>query len=179
MMHVTAGLRRRQGYGVEYPWLHRNLRAADDPVTGRMVLIEGSRTQIEVGHPVSAFDLYDARPVRDLRDRLGGTPAWRRQVRLLSVRYGLVYADQLITPYRWPLPLERAYHLREPLAGEIHTDWLFDGVPAEVLVVASPLWMVALGGLLRLPERPRVHWYTPGDADRPEVTAVLDRWGWR
>jgi hypothetical protein len=176
---VTAGLARRQGYGVEYPWLHRKLKAADDPVTGRMVLVEGSRSQVEVDHPIMAFDLYDGPRVRDLRDRVGGTPALRRRVRLLSVKYGLVFADQVIAPYRWPLTIARAYHLREPLAGEVHTDWLFEGVPAEVLVIASPLWMVALGGLLRLPERPRLHWYTPSDADWPEVAAVLHRWGWR
>ena len=116
--------------------------------------------------------------MRALRERVGDEPAYRRRVRLLSARHGAVHADQLIWPYRQPLTIDRAYRLREPVAAELQLDWVFDGVPAEVLVIASPLWMVALGGLLALPERPRAHWFTESDRDWPHVSAVLDSWGW-
>jgi hypothetical protein len=59
-VRVTARLARRQGYHVGYPCLHRNLTAADDPVTSRMILIDGSRRHFETNHPNMALDLYDS-----------------------------------------------------------------------------------------------------------------------
>jgi hypothetical protein len=43
---------------------------------------------------VAALDLYVGPRVIALRERLGGLPAYRRRVRILSAKHGPVYADQ-------------------------------------------------------------------------------------
>ena len=157
---------------------HRELRFDDHPVTGRMVIVASSRQQADPGSPAAAFDLYAGGRVPQLRQRLGGHPAHRRRIWLLSARNALVHADQVVLSYQRALTVERALRLRDRVAAEVEVEWMFYGVPAEVLVVAGPVWMVTLGELLRLPERPRVHWFTETDEDWRHANAVLDRWGW-
>ncbi len=143
-----------------------------------MVIVASSRQQHDAGYPVAALDLYAAGRVPQLRARFDGLPGYRRRVWVLSARHGLVHADQLLTPYRQPLTVDRALCLRDRVAAEVELEWLFYGVPAEVLVVAGPAWMLTLGELLRLPDRPRVHWLTETDGDWGRATEILDSWQW-
>lgn len=143
-----------------------------------MVIAAGSRQQAEVTSPATALDLYAGGRVPQLRQRLGSHPAHRRRVWLLSARNALVHADQVVLSYRRALTVDRALQLRDRIAAELEVEWMFYGVPAEVLVVAGPVWMVTLGELLRLPGRPRVHWFTETDEDWRHANEVLDGWGW-
>jgi hypothetical protein len=83
-----------------------------------------------------------------------------------------------MSPYLQPMTLKRACAMRDRVAAEFHVDWLLYGVPSEVLVIAGPMWMAALGGLLHLPQRPRIHWLTETDDDWEQACRVLDAWGW-
>jgi len=152
--------------------------AAGVRVVDRMIVVAGSRLQVEVGHPVAAFDLYTGGRVTALRQRLGGVPAYRRRVRPLSSVHALVHADQNLALCLQPLTVQRAYQLREPIAADVQREWALDGVPSELLVVASPWWMVAFSGVLTVRDRPRVLWFTESDDDWTGAWAVLDRWAW-
>src|SRR5262249_26119216 len=117
---------------------------ADDPVTSRLVLVATTHQQAETSGPVGALDLYDSPTVAAIRDRLGGIPPYRRRLRLLSARYHVVHPDQNLIPYRHPLTWSIALGLRDHLAADLYRDPTIDPPPKEILIIANPLWMVAL-----------------------------------
>jgi hypothetical protein len=80
-------------------------------------------------------------------------------------------------PHR-PLDPDRAVELRPEVMATLHQEMSTDGIPAEVLVVAEPLYLVLLADLLALPARPRLHWISDPAHGWSQARAVLDEWGW-
>ena len=152
--------------------------APDDPVATRLVIVGCSAEKAPAPGPHRALELYDGGCVPALRSRLGHDPRLRSRVRFLSAEHGLVTADTPLRPYDRPLDPARAVDLRPSVGAGIADEMRADGVPAEVLVVAEPLYMVLLADLLALPERPRVHWVADHAHGWPQARAVLDQWGW-
>jgi hypothetical protein len=149
-----------------------------DHLGSRLVLVAASPHQADVSRPVPALDLYAGPAVAAIRDRLGGIPAYRRRVRLLSARHGVVHPDQNLTPYRQPLTPPLALSLRDHLAHDLWRDPTIDPLPGELVVIAGPLWLLALARLLDLPARPTIHWYLETGDDLRCARSTLDRWGW-
>jgi hypothetical protein len=145
---------------------------------GRLVLAATFTEQADTTYPVCALELYGGPTVAVLRQRLGGIPTYRRRIRLLSARHGLVHPDQCLTPYQQPLYWPAALELREHLAVDLRRDPTIDPQPDDILIIASPLWMVALAGLLHLPDRPALHWCTESETDLAPARKILDGWGW-
>jgi hypothetical protein len=152
---------------------------SDREQVDRAVLVAAPADQHEVAYPTAALDLYRGPVVELLRARVAATPAWRRRTRLLSARHGLVHPDQLLTCYRRRLSVQAAQDMRGDLTRDMQRDWLAQGMwPREVLLIASPLWLLALADMLAWQEPPRIHWYTGSSEDLPAIAAVLDAWGW-
>lgn len=152
--------------------------AEDHPVLSRMVIVGCTARKALAPGPLPALELYNGGCVPPLRARLGGDPSLRARVRFLSAEHGLVTADTPLGTYDRPLDPDRAVELRPTVMAALHREMNIDGVPAEVLVVAEPLYLVLLADLLALPARPRVHWIPDPAHGWIQACGVLDQWGW-
>jgi hypothetical protein len=135
--------------------------------------VAGGRQLRGAHHSLPALDLYDSPPVIALRHRLGGTPAYRQRIRILSPRHGLLHPDAKLYPHRHSLSWQNALNLREHLIPQLQQ------IPtAHLLLIANPLWLLVLAPILAWPHRPTISWYTEADDDWPNAHTVLDQWGW-
>jgi hypothetical protein len=152
------------------------LPRADDPVTGRMVIIGCSRRKRPASEPVPALDLYEGGCVPQVRARLGSCPGLRARVRILSARHGLVTADTPLIPYDQRLDARTARRMRPLVTAALIIEFAVTGVPAEVLVVAEPLYLVLIADLLGAGIRLR--WVPDVRDGWRRASAVLDTWKW-
>lgn len=153
-------------------------RVKDQPVLSRMVIVGCTARKTSARGPVPALELYNGGCVPTLRARLGADPRLRARVRFLSAEHGLVSADTPLHPYDRPLDPDRVAELRPEVMAALDREMSTDGIPAEVLVVAEPLYLVLLADLLALPARPRLHWISDPAHGWSQARAVLDDWGW-
>nr|WP_255657271.1 hypothetical protein [Actinoplanes sp. L3-i22] len=121
-----------------------------------------------------ALELYQGGCFPQIRARLGGQPALRARIRILSARHGLVSADAPLRTYDQPINGTNLVSLTALVDQQLARELAAGGVPAELLVVAEPAYLELLGELpascrLRWIEDPR-GWYA--------ASAVLDGWGW-
>ncbi|WP_019632248.1 DUF6884 domain-containing protein [Actinomadura atramentaria] len=137
----------------------------------RLVIVGCSRRKRATDVPLPALDLYEGGCFAALRARLGGHPALRARVRILSAEHGVVAADEPLLPYDRRLDHDRAARLRPAVAAALAAE----GPIREVLVVAEPLYLLLVADVLAT--GPRV-WWTPDPRDAPFAHTVLDRWGW-
>ena len=149
--------------------------AAAGPQDARLVIAGCSRRKRAGTTPVPALDLYEGGSIPWLRARLGSHPGFRRRVRILSAEHGLLEADSPVLPYDRRLDAARARELAAVVAGAMARDWSGSGAPGEVLVIAEPLYLVPLAGLLATPARVR---WVPDPYDTAQAGRVLDQWGW-
>ncbi|MET8683614.1 DUF6884 domain-containing protein [Streptomyces sp. NPDC004732] len=147
------------------------------PLPGTMVLAGCSRRKTDAHIPLPALNLYAGGIAPQLRKRVGAHPALRQRVFFLSARHGLVSADTPLLPYDQPLTAEQAAALRPEVHRKLR--WRIDalGVPARLLVVAEPLYLVLVADLLADEDRPLVHWI-PDPRGWSQAAAVLDEWNW-
>ncbi|GIG57169.1 hypothetical protein Lfu02_15410 [Longispora fulva] len=146
-------------------------------LAGRRCIVACSAEKTFTTHPVPALDLYQGGAVPPLRARLGGQPALRSRVRILSAEHGLIGADELLLPYDRPLDADRAVQLRPLVREQLAAEE--SGAPVtEWLVIAEPLYLVLLADLLAHPARPQLHWVHDHAHGWPQAAAVLDGWGW-
>jgi hypothetical protein len=148
---------------------------AAGPLAGRLVIAGCSRRKRAGTVPAPALELYEGGSIPWLRARLGGHPVFRRRVRILSAEHGLLQADSPVLPYDRPLDAGRARQLAAAVTGALARDWAGSGAPGEMLVIAEPLYLVPLAGLLATPAR--IHWI-PDPYDTDQAGRVLDQWGW-
>ena len=140
-----------------------------------LIIVGCSAEKTPTERPLPALELYDGGCVPALRARLGDVPPLRRRVRFLSALHGLITADTPLEPYDLPLDAARAEQLRPRVTKRLYSE-LAAGVPANVLVIAEPLYLVLLADLLALPQRPRVHWVPDHAHGWPQAAAILDSW---
>lgn len=152
--------------------------APPDRFATRLVVAGCSRRKAVTDRPVPALELYQGGCVPALRARLGRIPAARRRIRLLSAEHGLLAADSLLPPYDRRLTAERATELRPQVAAQLDVEFIRDGTPTEVLLIAEPLYLVLIADLLAWPARPSVTWLPDPGTDWPAAADILDRWSW-
>jgi hypothetical protein len=145
------------------------------PLGGRLVIAGCSRRKRASNVPVAALELYEGGSIPWLRARLGGHPRFRRRVRILSAEHGLLEADSPVLPYDRALDAGRARELAATVTGALARDWTDSGPPGEILVIAEPLYLVPLAGLLATPARIR---WVPDPYDTAQAGRILDQWGW-
>lgn len=127
--------------------------------------------------PAPALELYAGGIAPQLRVRCGHRLDLRRRIFFLSARHGLVRADTRLCHYDQPLTPGRTAALR-PLIGRTLRRHLAQlAVPARLLVVADPLYLVLVADLLAQEDRPIVRWI-PDPRGWIEAAAVLDEWNW-
>lgn len=136
-----------------------------------------TRRKAATAIPVPALDLYQGSCWPQLRRRIGDHKDRRRQVFILSAKYGLVSADQALLPYDLPLTSGRATELRPVVMQALMDRFEAGGLPAEILLILEPPYLVLLADLLALPNRPRLRW-VPDGHNWNEASAILDEWGW-
>jgi hypothetical protein len=144
----------------------------------RLVIVGCSAEKTATSRPLAALELYDGGCVPPLRARLGHLPHLRSRVRFLSAQHGLITADIPLATYDRPLDPARANELRPRVWAQLRAELLETGMPANVLIIAEPLYLVLIADLLAAPERPRVHWIPDHAHGWPHAAAVLDRWKW-
>ncbi|MEU2516934.1 DUF6884 domain-containing protein [Streptomyces syringium] len=138
-----------------------------------LVVIGCSRRKLSTTKPVPALELYQGWCFPQLRERIAGRPECRSRTLVLSARHGLLGADDPITAYHQVLTPERALSQRDivsaALAGHLerYPTW-------KVLLLLEPLYLQMLG----LPPLPVVHLVSDPVTHWPQVTRVLDGWGW-
>ena len=145
------------------------------PLDTRLLIAGCSRRKRPAAVPVPALELYEGGSIPWLRARLGSHPGLRQRIRILSAEHGLLHASTPLLPYDRPLDPERARQLRGTVTGTLAREWEQTGMPGEVLVIAEPLYLVPLAGLLATPAR--VHWI-PDPRDTADAGRVLDQWRW-
>jgi hypothetical protein len=125
--------------------------------------------------PAAALDLYEGWCVPLLRRWIDGRPELRERVAVLSARHGLLHANQTIAPYDQRMTPERAAYLRPLCASQLERALSADPVD-QVAVLLEPGYLDALPSLA---ERFRtVHYFSHPVEDWPQVTALLNGWGW-
>lgn len=147
-------------------------------VAERLVIAGCSARKTPSDTALAAFELYAGGCVPRLRARLGWQPELRGRVRFLSAEHGFITADTPVHAYELPLDPVRAHELRRLVARQLHQEFTDIGVPAEVLIIVEPLYLVLIADLLALPERPRIHWVPDHTRTWADAATVLDRWGW-
>lgn len=148
------------------------------PPMSRLVIVACCAEKITTGHPQPALDLYDGGCIPSLRARLGRTPARRDRIRILSAQHGLVTADTPLSWYDRALNAPRAAELRPAVGHSLTAEFLSNGTPDEILIIAEPLYLVPLADLFALPGRPRMHWVYDHAHGWPTAATILDIWGW-
>jgi hypothetical protein len=146
-----------------------------DLAAGRMVIAGCSRRKAATRVPVAALNLYEGGSIPWLRARVGALPELRARVRIVSAEHGLLRPDTPLLPYDRLLDPARATQLRSFVREALAREWASGGVPAEILVIAEPLYLVPLADILATAVR--VHWI-PDPYDRAGAARVLDQWGW-
>jgi hypothetical protein len=146
--------------------------------TDPAVIVGCSRRKTPTTVPVPAFDLYQGGRVPDLRACLAGRPDLRRRVWIISAEHGLIHADTLLLPYDRRLDAARAFALRPKVARVARADLAAGGPPREVLVVAEPLYLLALADLPDVLAPSPVHWIDDPAGGWQRAEKILTTWSW-
>ena len=141
-----------------------------------MVIAGCSRRKTATASPAPALDLYQGGCIPALRARIARQPELRARTWIISAEYGLLHADALVLPYDRRMDPSRALALRSQADHRLEADCQRHGTPRAVLVIAEPVYQLALTGLSRLVSRDRVHWINDPATGWPGAEAVLNSW---
>ena len=144
--------------------------------TALMVIAGCSRRKTATASPVSALDLYQGGCIPALRARAACQPELRARTWIISAEHGLLHADALVLPYDRRMDPSRALALRSQVDHRLEADCQRHGTPRAVLVIAEPVYQLALTGLPRIVGRDRVHWINDPATGWAGAEAVLDYW---
>jgi hypothetical protein len=142
------------------------------------VIVGCSNRKILTTSLVPALDLYQGGYVPLIRTQVGRNPKLRERVFLLSAKYGLLGADDMVAYYDQPLTMDRAKELRPFVAQEAIRRFFTPRPPDEVLLIFEPMYLVMLADLLAHPSRPRFHWEPDIRGDFSYTFEVLCSWSW-
>lgn len=126
----------------------------------------------------AALDLYEGGCLPQLRSRVHAHPSLRDRIFILSARYGLVGANDLIASYDQHMTLARARELTCSIGNALTGRVLVAPHPCELVVLVEPIYLAALTELFRADVRPQVHWFPEPAEDWPAACNVIDSWGW-
>jgi hypothetical protein len=147
------------------------------PANSEPVLIVGcSRRKTATTVPVPALDLYQGGCIPALRARIGAQPGLRARVWIISAEHGLLHASTPVLPYDRRMDHARAVALRGQVSKLLRSECLRGGVPREAMVIAEPVYQVALAGLPAILGHDRVTWISDPSAGWPQAEAILDGW---
>jgi hypothetical protein len=141
-----------------------------------MVIAGCSHRKLQTAVTVPALDLYQGGCIPALRARAQEIGWLRSRTWILSAEHGLLHADAPLLPYDQRMDDQRAARLR-PLVGQrLREEFRHRGVPREVLVVAEPLYQLALADLASLAGANRVRWVEDPGGEWEKAGAVIDTW---
>ena len=141
-----------------------------------MVIAGCSRRKTATASPVPALDLYQGGCIPALRARAASQPGLRARTWIISAGYGLLNADALVLPYDRRMDPSRALALRSQVDHRLQAECQRHGTPRAVLVIAEPVYQLALTGLPRIVGHDRVHWINDPATGWAGAEAVLDHW---
>jgi len=95
-----------------------------------------------------ALELYQGGGIPEIRVCIGDYPPMREQTFILSARYGLLGADDLIVPYNAVLTLADALRMRPTVWNDIQRRVLTPRRPDAIFIFAEPLYFALAADLL-------------------------------
>jgi hypothetical protein len=144
--------------------------------TEPMIIAGCSRRKVQADSPVPALDLYQGGCIPALRARTAGSPWLRERTWILSAEHGLLHADDQVLPYDRRMDPQRATWLRPAAARRLQDEFRLHGVPREILVIAEPLYQLALADLSPLAGTDRVRWVNDPASGWEKANAVISLW---
>lgn len=141
-----------------------------------MVIAGCSRRKLQTAVPVPALDLYQGGCIPALRALTRETCWLRSRTWILSAEHGLLHADAPLLPYDRRMDEQRAALLRTGACRHLREEFRQRGFPREVLVVAEPLYQLALADLVSLAGADRVRWVDDPDREWAKASAVISTW---
>ncbi|MGH3908490.1 MAG: DUF6884 domain-containing protein [Pseudonocardiaceae bacterium] len=143
-----------------------------------LIIVGCSRRKLRTRTAVPALQLYQGGCVPQLRERLDQNPALRARIRILSAAHGLLAAHDRVHTYDCRLTTQRrARQLRAVVSSQVDQEVRNSPELAQVLIIAEPLYLVALQRLSHI-DRLQLHWI-PDPRGWEAGSVVLDGWGWR
>lgn len=144
-----------------------------------LIILGCSHRKLQTHMPVPALQLYQGGCVPQLRERLAHNEAWRARIRILSAAHGLLAAQDLVHSYDCRLTTHRqARRLRAVVSAQLDLELRRSLELSHVLVIAEPLYLVALHRFVAHLDRLTVRWISD-PRGWESGSAVLDSWGWR
>jgi hypothetical protein len=143
-----------------------------------MVIAGCSRRKTTTSSPVPALDLYQGGCIPALRTYAARHPGLRARTWIISAEHGLLHADTPLLPYDRRMDPGRAQALRSQVDQRLQAECQRHGVPCAVLVIAGPLYQLALAGLPGIAGHDRVRWINDPATGWAGAAAVLDQWNW-
>jgi len=141
-----------------------------------MIIAGCSRRKLQTAVPVPALDLYQGSCIPALRTRAQEAGWLRSRTWILSAEHGLLHADAPLLPYDRRMDEQRAALLRPAACRRLRDEFTQHGVPREVLVLAEPLYQLALADLVSLAGAGRVRWVGDPAREWDQASAVISTW---
>ena len=144
--------------------------------TSPMVIAGCSRRKLQTAVPVPALDLYQGGCIPALR-ALAEEIGWlRSRTWILSAEHGLLDADAPLLPYDRRMDSQRAAWLRPAACRHLRDEFSQHGFPREVLVIAEPLYQLALADLASLAGADHIRWVDDPAREWAKASAVISTW---
>jgi hypothetical protein len=141
-----------------------------------MIIAGCSRRKKATTSPVSALDLYQGGCIPALRARTVGQPGLRARTWIISAEHGLLHAGTPVLAYDRRMDPGRALALRSQVDQRLWAECQHHGTPRWVLVIAEPVYQLALAGLPGIVGPDRVCWISNPATGWSRAAAVLDHW---
>jgi hypothetical protein len=141
-----------------------------------MVIAGCSSRKLPAASPVPALELYQGGCVPALREAVASWAQLRARTWIISAEHGLLHADAPLLPYDRRMDIARALSLLGPVNQTLHEDFARHGRPSAVLVIAEPVYQLALISLSVLTAQSRVTWIDDPAAGWEQAAALLDSW---
>jgi hypothetical protein len=141
-----------------------------------MIIVGCSRRKTATTIPVPALELYQGGCIPALRARAARQPGLRARTWIISAEHGLLHADTALLPYDRHMDPGRALALRSQVDERLRAECRHHGTPRAVLVIAEPVYQLALAGLPGLVGRDRVRRISDPVTGWSAAAAVLDHW---
>lgn len=141
-----------------------------------MVIAGCSQRKAPTTEPVPALDLYQGGCIPALRVCTARHPGLRDRVWIISAAHGLLHADTPLLPYDRRMDAARAMALRAQVTPRLRWEFLHNGGPHQILVIAEPLYQLVLADLPLILGHDRVRWISDPLAGWADAAAILDDW---
>ena len=141
-----------------------------------MVIAGCSRRKMVTTEPVPALDLYQGGCIPALRACTPRHRGLRDRVWIISAEHGLLHADTPLLPYDRRMDPGRALSLRAQVSQRMRSECVRHGTARQALVIAEPLYQMALADLPLILGHDRVRWISDPQAGWPDAAAIIHHW---